>query len=107
MTPSKRAVLNPKQQSKHSKTGQKASNVFYLGWPLTGAGYLVVVGKNGGGGQGRSRMRLIKCRLRPFNKLWCFHGIRSIKMCSEDRISSKIPSKILDSGKFEHLTVGR
>ena len=27
MTLSKRAVLNPKQQSKHSKTGQKASNV--------------------------------------------------------------------------------
>ena len=50
MTLSKRAVLNPKQQSKHSKTGQKASNVFYLGWPLTGAGYLVVVGRTGGGG---------------------------------------------------------
>ena len=54
MTLSKRAVLNLKQQSKHSKTGQKASNVFYLGWPLTGAGYLVVVGKNGGGGGGGS-----------------------------------------------------
>ena len=50
MTLSKRAVLNPKQQSKHSETGQKASNVFFLGWPLTGAGYLVVVGRNGGGG---------------------------------------------------------
>ena len=50
MTLSKRAVLNPKEQSKHSKTGQKASNVFYLGWPLTGAGYLVVVGRNRGGG---------------------------------------------------------
>ena len=49
MTLSKRAVLNSKQQSKHSKTGQKASNVFYLSWPLTGAGYLVVVGRNGGG----------------------------------------------------------
>ena len=54
MTLSKRAVLNPKQQSKHSKTGQKASNVFYLGWPLTGAGYLVVVGRNGGGEGGGS-----------------------------------------------------
>ena len=53
MTLSKRAVLNPKQQSKHSKTNQKASNVFYLGWPLTGAGRLVVVGRNGGGGGGR------------------------------------------------------
>ena len=53
MTLSKRAVLNPQQQSKHSKTGQKASNVFYLGWPLTGAGYLVVVWRNGGGGGGR------------------------------------------------------
>ena len=74
MTLSKRAVLNPKQQSKHSKTSQKASNVFYLGWPLTGAGRLVVVGRNGGGGgggggggerrrrgggQSRSRIRLI------------------------------------------------
>ena len=55
MTLSKRAMLNPKQQSKHSKTGQKASNVFYLGWPLTGAGYLVVVGRNWGGGGGGGR----------------------------------------------------
>ena len=67
----------------------------------------MVAGRNGGGGQGRSMMRLIESRLRPFNKLWCFHGIRSIKMCSEDRISSKIPTKIRNSGKFEHLTAGR
>ena len=58
-------------------------------------------------GEGRSRMRLIECRLRPLNKLRCFHGIRSINMCYEDRNLSKIPTKILDSGEFEHLTAGR
>ena len=61
----------------------------------------------GGVGEGRSRMRLIECRLRPFSKLWCFHGIRSITMCYEDRNSSKIPTKILDSGEFEHFTACR
>ena len=64
------------------------------------------VGGRGSGGD-RSRMGLIECRLRPFNKLQCFHGIRSIKMYFEDRNSSKIPTKILDSGEFEHLTAGR
>ena len=58
-------------------------------------------------GEGRSRMRLINSRLRPFNKLRCFHGIPSIKMCYEDRNSSKNPTKILGSGEFEHLTAGR
>ena len=52
-------------------------------------------------------MRLINSRLRPFNKLRCFHGISSIKMCYEDRNSSKIPTKILGSGEFENLTAGR
>ena len=30
-------------------------------------------------------MRLINSRLRPFNKLRCFHGIPSIGMCYEHR----------------------
>ena len=63
--------------------------------------------EKGGVGQGRSRIRLINSRLRPFNKLWCFHGIPSIKMCYEDRNLSKIPTRILGSGEFEHLTAGR
>ena len=41
--------------------------------------------EEGGEGEGRSRMRLINSRLRPFNKLRCFHGIPSIKMCYEHR----------------------
>ena len=49
-------------------------------------------------------MRLIGCRLRLFNRLRCFYGVRSIKMCFEDRNSSKFPTKILDSCEFEHLT---
>ena len=58
-------------------------------------------------GEGRSRMRLIECRLRPVNKIRCFHGIRLINMCYEHRNSSKTPTIILDSGEFEHLTAGR
>ena len=58
-------------------------------------------------GEGRSRIRLINSRLRPFNKLRCFHGIPSIKMSYEDRNLSKIPTKTLGSGEFEHLIAGR
>ena len=69
----------------------------------------MVVGRRGSGvgGGGRSRMRLIACRLRPLNKLRCFHGIRLINMCYEDRNSSKVPTEILDSSEFERLTGGR
>ena len=96
-------MLNPKQQSKHSKTGQSQSHflpglISYWGGLFGGGWEKRKLG-------GRSRIRLIECRLRPFN----FHGIRPIKMCDDcfDITSSKIPTKMLESGEFEHLTAGR
>ena len=98
-------MLNPKQQSKYSKTGQSQSHFL--------PGLISYRGQFFGGGWekrelgGRSRIRPIECRLRPFNKLRYFHGIRPIKMCDGDITSSKIPAKMLESGEFEHLTAGR
>ena len=66
----------------------------------------MVVGRKGSGG-GSEQDEIDTLRLQPFNKLRCFHGIRLINMCYEDRKSSKIITKILDSGEFEHLTAGR
>ena len=42
----------------------------------------MVVGRSGSGG-GSEQDEID--RLRPFNKLRRFHGIRSIKMCYEDK----------------------
>ena len=68
----------------------------------------MAVGRRGGGGGGGSEQDEIdRLRLQPFNKLRCFHGLRSIKMCYEDRNSSKILTKILNSGELKHLTAGR
>ena len=64
---------------------------------------MVVARRGSGGGSEQDEID----RLRPFNKLRRFHGIRSIKMCYEDKNQSEIRTKILDSGEFAHLTAGR
>ena len=44
-------------------------------------------------------MRWRECRLRRFNKLRYFYGIRSINMCIEDK-----NPKILDNAELELVT---
>ena len=50
------------------------------------------------------RMRRREYRLRQFNKLQYYYGIRSINICYEDRDSNKSSTNILDSGEFELMT---
>ena len=66
----------------------------------------MAIGRRGSGG-GSEQDEIDTLRLQPFNKLRFFHGLRSVKMCFEDRNSSKILTKILNSGEFENLTAGR